>query len=135
MSAPVARGDTLPEHALPGIGAAAMAAYLAVSGDDNPLHRDAGLARGAGLSGVPVPGMMVLGLFGTLIADWRPACAIRRLGASFAVPVLVETELRLGGRVVAVDETAGVAVIRLTARQGGRVCVMGEAEISLGEPL
>ena len=131
MSAPVARGDMLPEHILPGIGVGVMTAYLAVSGDDNPLHTDIGLAHGAGLAGVPVPGMMVLGLFGTLVADWRPGCHIRRLGASFAVPVLVATELCLGGRVVAVDDAAGLAVIRLTARQAGRVCVMGEAEIAL----
>ena len=130
MKMPIARGDLLPERTLAGIGASEMTAYLAVSGDDNPLHTDPALAHGAGLSGVPVPGMMILGLFGTLVADWRKGCVIHRLGASFAVPVLVETELRLGGRVVAVDAAAKVAVIRLTAHQAGRICVMGEAEIA-----
>ena len=131
MSAPVARGDVLPERILRGIGSAGMAAYLLSSGDDNPLHADEGLARGAGLAGVPVPGMMILGLFGTLVTDWRPGCVLRRLGANFAAPVLVDTELHLGGRVVAIDDASASAVIRLTARQAGRVCVLGEAEIAL----
>ena len=130
MSAVPARGDSLPERVLASIGHQAMHAYLAVSGDVNPLHTDEALARAAGLSGVPVPGMMVTGLFGELLGDWQSDAVIKRLSTSFAAPILVEGELRLGGRVVAVDEAAATAIVRLTARQAGKVCVLGEAEIA-----
>ena len=129
MTAIPARGDRMPERVLERIGMELMHAYLAVSGDDNPLHIDATLAGAAGLAGVPVPGMMVMGLFGEILADWLPDATIGRLSTSFAVPVLVEGELRLGGRVVAVDGAAGTAIVRLAARQAGKVCVLGEAEI------
>lgn len=130
MSAIPARGDSLPERVLARIGPETMHAYLAVSGDDNPLHTNEALARAAGLSGVPVPGMMVMGLLGELLVDWQPEAVIERVSTSFAVPVLVEGELRLGGRVVAVDGVARTAIVRLTARQAGKVCVLGEAEIA-----
>ena len=133
MSMALNRGDRLPERALARIGMDWQRAYLAVSGDDNPLHTDAALAKGAGLAGVLVPGMMVMGLFGEMIADWQPDAVIRRLSSTFAAPVLVDGELRLGGRVVAVDAGAQTAIIRLTASQVGKICVLGEAEIGVLE--
>ena len=124
-------GQRLPGLAIEAIGADAVGAYLAASGDDNPLHRDETLARGAGMAGLPVPGMLVMGQFSRALEAWPRCGAIARLAARFLRPVLFGEGVEISVRVVAADPASRRAVVRLTAAAAGKTVVMGEAEIEL----
>ena len=118
----------LPGCDLPPADQIAVAAYLQASLDPNPLHRDAGLARQAGFSDILVPGMLVLGQMAAVLADWPHCAQITALMGRFVEPVTLGTPLRLEGRVVAMTPE-GRLVLRLTAGQGRRYHVIGEAVI------
>lgn len=121
-------GLRLPGMDLPLADHAAVAAYLAASGDDNPLHRDPALARAAGYDDILVPGMLVMGQMAEVLAAW-PACGrVDWLLCRFVDPVVVGTALRCEGRVVAADPSGGF-MVRLTAGVGRRYAVVGEALI------
>lgn len=131
MSPPPAIGTRLPGLTVTDLGAGAVGAYLAASGDDNPLHRDARLARAAGLAGPPVPGMLVMGQFARLVEAW-PACErIGRLTARFVRPVMFGGTLALEGRVVAAGAAPHGAIVRLSATVAGKVVAVGEADVLL----
>jgi acyl dehydratase len=77
-----------------------LTAYAEVSGDTNPLHLDANLARSAGLSAPPVHGMLLLASFEPALQDWRPDLRVARLSARFTQAVLEGEAVTLSGRVV-----------------------------------
>lgn len=129
MTPQIARGSLLPERVVHRLGAEEIAAYLAVSGDDNPIHVDPDLAQRTGLAGVPVPGMLVMGIIGDMIENWTSTEKVRRLSVSFVAPTLLDGDLTVRGKVVALDEQKRTAVIRVTALQSGALTAMGEAEI------
>ncbi|MBU1175978.1 MAG: hypothetical protein KKH72_11305 [Alphaproteobacteria bacterium] len=132
MTVSIDRGTRLPERHFSAIGMEMIEAYLAVSGDDNPIHTDLAAARRAGLPERPVPGLLTMGLFGMLIHTWRPTARVDKLKAEFVAPILVGGDLTLTGRVVARDDQAGSAILRLLASQANKPCAIGEAEIGLG---
>lgn len=121
-------GLRLPTVEVPALGRVEVAAYLAASGDDNPLHSDAALARAAGFDDIVIPGLMVMGQMSEMLASWPPCAHVHELKVWFTDPVVVGTPLTLSGRVVALRPD-GHAILRLTARVGRRVSVMGEAVI------
>ena len=130
MSARPALGTRLPGSDLPLADHALIAAYLAASGDDNPLHRDPVLARGAGYADILVPGMLVMGQISEVLTAWPGCASIDWILCRFVDPVVVGTRLRCEGRVVAADPSGGV-VVRLTAGVGRRYAVVAEAVIRL----
>jgi len=131
MSQSVAVGHRLTPLAVPQITQDEVNAYLVVSGDDNPLHTDRDLAYRAGLANIPVPGMMVMAQMEQFIYSWAPCRNITKLMSRFVVPVLVDGDLGLEGRVVALDADAGQAVLRVTAAQAGKISVIAEAEVTI----
>lgn len=128
MIAALAPGHRLSGCALPLADMPAIRAYLAASGDDNPLHHDPEVARRAGFAQVLVPGMMIAGQVATLLAKILAGRRIEGLETRFVVPVVAGSALHLEGRVVAV-RADGAAILRLTVRLDGQVAVLGEAVV------
>lgn len=135
MTAPLERGDRLPDRVVPPLDGAAIAAYVAMSGDDNPLHTDPELARRAGLDGVPVPGLLVMAIMAhgieAFVSTLSPVGTVMGLRTRFVSPAYAGAELVLTGRVVALDTGAGTAVVRLVMSEGARPVAMGEATLRL----
>ncbi|MCB1404707.1 MAG: hypothetical protein KDK01_00200 [Rhodobacteraceae bacterium] len=123
-------GTRLPAVDLPVADHATIAAYLAASGDDNPLHRLPDLAQAAGYSDILVPGMLIMGQMAEALQAWPTCAAIDWILCRFVDPVVVGTALRCEGRILAADPSGGV-VVRLTAGVGRRYSVVCEAVIHL----
>jgi 3-hydroxybutyryl-CoA dehydratase len=114
-------GTRLPESAVGPFTADALARYAETSGDSNPLHLDAEVARRAGLAAPPVQGMLLLASFEPALQDWRPDLAIKRLSGRFTQPVLVGEAVTLSGRVVrATTGGAPEVLLRLLATGASR---------------
>lgn len=110
-------------------GPSDLVRYAAASGDDNPLHLDAAIAKAAGLDAPPVHGMLMMSCFEPAIAAWRPDLAIARLSAKFLRPVLSGESIAILGRVVRSGwDGRPQLVLRLTARGvDGALSILGEA--------
>jgi acyl dehydratase len=127
MSAAV--GEMLAGFAVASITQAEVDAYVAASGDNNPLHQDLDLARSVGLSGIPVPGMLIMAQLADCARRWPRCGEVTKLSARFVSPVFVGSGIEIGGRVVATDAATGDAILRLTAKQNGKIAVLGEARV------
>jgi acyl dehydratase len=106
--------------------------YAEVSGDDNPIHLDAALARRAGLEAPPVHGMLLMSAFEPALDAWRTDLALRRLSAKFLRPVLAGESVEISGRVVEAGE-GPYALLRLLAHNERREIVV-IAEAMLAKP-
>ena len=119
-------GDKLPPQTFGPFDLPHLARYAEVSGDSNPIHLDADLARQAGLAAPPVQGMLLMSAFGPALAAWQPDLALLRLSAKFLRPVLAGESIVISGRVV--DITGARATLRLMAHNAQReIVVLGEA--------
>lgn len=128
----IARGDTMPERAVGPFGAAEVAAYADASGDANPLHTDAALARAAGFSAPPVHGMLLMAAIEPALAAWRPDLRLKRFAGQFAEPLLTGEAATLSARVVRAGE--GEALLRVIVQGPRRApCFVGEAVLVAGE--
>jgi acyl dehydratase len=116
MNMPAA-GDKLTETRIGPFDAAAVAAYAAASGDDNPLHTDPSMAKAAGFDAPPVHGMRLMAELEPALAAWRPDLRVARLSGTFATPLLIGEAAALSGRVLKSD--GGEVLMRLTV-QGPR---------------
>ena len=121
-----AAGDRLDEIATASFEADAIAAYASASGDDNPLHLDAGVARQAGFAAPLAHGMLVMAAFEPALRDWRPDLRIARIAAKFVQPILAGEVARISGRVIR-PEGEGV-LMRLLAQGPARApAIIAEA--------
>lgn len=93
-------GARLDETASEIFDGTAIAAYAAVSGDDNPLHLDAALAARAGFAAPLVHGMLVMAAFEPALRAWRDDLRIAKLSGKFVQPLLQGQQARISGRVV-----------------------------------
>jgi acyl dehydratase len=132
MSASIPRGEAVPARVFGPFAEPDVAAYAQASGDDNPLHVDPAIAAKAGLAGVPIHGMLIMGCFESYLRAWRPEATVTKLSSKFIRPVLVGEAFEVTGKVVQAA-TEGPAVLRLTVRRhdGARdlVC-MAEAFVA-----
>ena len=126
MSAPFRQGEAIAARRFGPFDAAEVRAYAQASGDDNPLHVDPAIAAQAGLAGVPIHGMLIMGCFERFLREWRPGADIRKLSGKFIRPVLVGEAFEVSGKVVQAAPDAP-AVLRLTVKREGAardlVCV------------
>lgn len=70
--------------------------YLALAKDPNPIHVDDEAARGVGLAGAVVPGMMFAGVIDFVLAGVVPECVVSQMKVRFMAPVVVGEALRYG---------------------------------------
>jgi acyl dehydratase len=129
-------GQRLPERSVT-VDQAGLIRYAGVSGDFNPLHWDAAFAASVSpTGGVIAHGMLSMGLLSALLTDWLgDAGRVRRMSCQFRAPCPVGATITLGGEVVAVDEAAGSATVKLWARTGDGAKVIDQrvsrAEVAL----
>ena len=117
---------------LPPFTQASMEAYLAVSGDVNPLHVEPDLAERLGLDGLPVPGMLVMAAIANYLAQWPRCRTTKRLGARFTTPVYVDSELAISARIVRhPSNDQPNPVFRVVVTQNAKIAVFAEAELEL----
>lgn len=63
-----------------------LASFARASGDDNPLHRDLGAARAAGLTEIPAHGMLSMAFVARLATTERPHEDLVSLTVRFVAP-------------------------------------------------
>jgi acyl dehydratase len=95
-------------------------AFARLSGDDNPIHLDAGAARAAGFEGTIVHGTLVMGLFSGLLGTTLPGPGTVYLGQEvrFTRPVYPGVTVTAHVEVVSVREDKPVIVLRTWAETG-----------------
>lgn len=104
---------------------ARLVAYADASGDQNPIHQDADVARSVGLADVIAHGMWTMGAaldVATAYVGGDPgrvlSCSTRFTGM-VVVPEGEDVELRVEGVVKKTDEAAGTQTLDITATCGG----------------
>ena len=97
-----------------------------------PRFTDHEAARGEGLPGALVPGIMSQGFLAAMIHRWAPAAALRHLDTVFRAPLVVDTPCHINGVVTDLDEDAGEVEIDITVtNDAGETRVFGTARVSL----
>nr|WP_276610575.1 MaoC/PaaZ C-terminal domain-containing protein [Kineococcus siccus] len=108
-----------------------LRAYAEASGDRNPIHLDADVARSVGLPDVIAHGMLTMGLGGSVVTAWAgDPGAVVSYATRFTQPVVVPATgaaaVDVTGTVVAVDAAARTVAVDLTVTSAG-VKVLGRA--------
>lgn len=116
MSAAIKQGETIAARRFGPFDAGDVAAYAMASGDDNPLHVDPAIAAKAGLAGVPIHGMLIMGCFESYLDAWSPGVSVKKLSGKFIRPVLVGEAFEVSGKVVRAAPGAP-AVLRLMVKR------------------
>lgn len=115
---------------------AQLALFAGGSGDHNPIHIDADVAREKGFEDVIVPGMLVMAQLGKMLTDWAGPSSIRRWSVRFTdiTPVLAAPVYF--AEIVEEVEFAGEACLRLALWvevEGVGQVVRGEAIVAKRE--
>lgn len=105
-----------------------LALFAAASGDHNPLHLDADVARAAGFEGPVVHGMYTMACAARLFTQTFGAGCVRSLQTRFTGAALRGDRLEFSATLARVDD--GVAHYDLRAcTAGGTELVSGSADI------
>ena len=121
---------TTLELTLDPISAVDLALYAAASGDLNPLHLDADVARAAGFERPIAHGMRTMACVARMFTQHFGATALRALNTRFVGTAALGDILVMRARLVHVD--AVNASYELTVQTAlGAVVVSGNARVSL----
>ena len=135
MSAPraVAVGDELPPLVIESVDAEKMKLMAALLRDPNPIHIDAASVRALGLGDRPVnQGPTNLSYLLEMVMRWAGgAAAIRQVAVRFQGNVFAGDRVSCAGRVRAVDEDRGEAVVEVEASVDGRAVLGGTVTVAL----
>jgi acyl dehydratase len=133
--ASVSVGDQLPPLTKPPITTTQLVQYAGASGDFNRIHFDDPFAREAGFPSVIAHGMLSMGFFGQLVADWAGGPdRVARLATRFKAVTFPGDVVTVGGEVVTRDEAARAVELKLWARKSdGTVTLEGGAVVRLGD--
>jgi acyl dehydratase len=126
----LASGAGIPDMQFGPIAGSDCRHYADASLDDNPLHLDPGAALAAGLDRPIVHGMLMMGLFEQVLANWQPTFRAARLHATFLRPVMIDSVITIGGKVAqaVVGREGTLLHLRLLVRtEGGELACVGEA--------
>ena len=125
-------GTELPTLVYGPISRTTLALFAGASGDHNPIHLDADVARSAGLDDVFAQGMLSMAYLGRLLTRWVPQDRLRSFEVRFAAITPVHAAPTCTGRVVAVDEVARLATLELAVTLAdGTVTLTGGAVVAL----
>jgi acyl dehydratase len=128
---PITLGFELEALSVSGITFDEVKQYAAVSGDQNPIHLDKALAKKAGLSGLPVQGMLLMAHLSSYVENWKGCGAINNLRTRFVSALIVDCDFTISARVVSILEDQQMVVLRISAKQDGNIICVGEAEVSV----
>lgn len=95
-----------------------MDLFLALTGDNNPMHVDSEFAKNSGQKDVLVYGMLVSSFYSTLAGVYLPGknCLLQEVNSQFCLPVFVGDVLKVSGKVVEKDETFRRITIKAEVR-------------------
>ena len=100
-----------------------MAAFLCVSGDENPLHTDDSFARAHGFAARVVYGMLTAALYSRLAGMYLPGerCLLQSVHTDFLHPVYIGDILNVTGEVVEKSDSVRQIIIKAVIRnQAGK---------------
>lgn len=105
-------------------------AFVALSGDDNPIHVDDLAARAAGFDGRVVHGLLVASLISRILGTELPGPGTVLLGLDirFRSPVLVEREVEVAVEVVSIRPDKPVYTLDVSVSTD-RVAIEGQAVV------
>ena len=106
-------GDTLPELVSSPVTRTQLALFAGAAGDHNPIHLDDEAAKGSGLPGVIVHGMLSMALLGQMITGWVPQKNLRAFSTRFAAMNYPGDTITCRGKVVAKREVGGERLVDL----------------------
>ena len=116
MSSRIAVGDRASlDHAF---SAEDVVDYIRISGDDNPIHRDAAAARAAGFEREVVHGLLVTSLVSRMLGTHLPGPGTILLGVDlrYLRPVHVDEQLSVSVEVASVREDKPIAGLDVIVR-------------------
>lgn len=112
------------------VNALDLALYAAASGDHNPLHLDADVAKAAGFERPVVHGMLTMAFCGRLLTSHFGVAALRSLSVRFLGAAMRGDRVMLSGTLTVVDKE-GVATYELAGHNDtGKELVAGSARVS-----
>ena len=127
-------GDELPPLSLPTITRDALLLFAEASGDPNPIHIEAEIARAAGMPDVIAHGMLLMAWLGRLLTQWTPQHNLREFGVRFSAITHVGERITCAGRVVDKQQRGGEWQVKVEVRttsDAGELKVVGDAWIAL----
>ena len=108
-----------------------LAAFAAVTGDDNPVHLDEAFARTTSFGGRIAHGMLSAGYISAVIGTQLPGSGAIYLEQSlrFRRPVRIGDEVTARAEITAIDAERARITLATTCKVAGKVVVDGEATI------
>ena len=113
-----------------------ISAYAEASGDVNPIHVNEEFARMVGLPGTIAHGMLNMGILTEAVSRWAGgADRVASIRCRFSKPLLPGDTITCTGKVVEVDEAAGIATLEVgaTSDRGDTVLSNGRATVRLAD--
>jgi acyl dehydratase len=113
-----------------------ISAYAEASGDVNPIHVNEEFARMVGLPGTIAHGMLNMAILTEAVSRWAGGSdRVASLRVRFSKPLLPGDTITCTGKVVEVDEAAGVATLEVgaTSDRGENVLTNGRATVRLSD--
>lgn len=110
-----------------------MASFAALSGDYNPLHLDEAFARSKGFQGRVVYAGILVSKVSQLIGMHLPGrdSVWVSLALDFRQPLYVDAPAQVEGTVDQFSDSAGLVLLKLVIRAGGKVLAKGKAEVAI----
>ncbi len=111
-------------------------AYAEASGDVNPIHVNEEFARMVGLPGTIAHGMLNMAILAEAVSRWAGGSdRLASLRVRFSKPLLPGDTITCAGKVVEVDEAAGMATLEVGASsdRGENVLTNGRATVRLSD--
>ena len=117
-------GDEVPVHHAR-LSRGDLVNYAGVSGDANPLHWDADIARLAGQPDVIAHGMLTMGLGAGFASAWSgDPGAVTRYAVRLSAPAIVSAaegaDIEFSGRIKSLDPETRSGVVIIAAKSGDR---------------
>jgi len=112
----------------------AVAAFVALTGDDNPMHVDEQFARESGIGGRVVHGMLTAGYVSTVIGTMLPGPGAIWLTQQFNFrhPVRIGDEILVEAEVKRISVATSVLVLEIkVTNQASRVVLDGQAQVQV----
>jgi len=113
-----------------------ISAYAEASGDVNPIHVNEEFARMVGLPGTIAHGMLNMAILTEALSRWAGGSdRVASVRVRFSKPLLPGDTITCTGKVVEVDEAAGIATLEVgaTSDRGENVLTNGRATVRLSD--
>ncbi len=110
-------------------------AFIALTGDVSPLHREDGFARSRGFERHVVHGLLVGSLLSTMVGVHLPGrnALLQSMNLKFVQPVYVGDPLQIQAQIDQISESTNVIVLQATIKnsRSGAVVAKGKMQVGL----